>query len=268
MTQATMVTDRPERSGLVGKLLVGSSPLNIVPQVLWEVRGRRVLDVGCGCGVYGYLLRNKWQETQSGNVQFRSFADRDPANDEPELLAGIDIHVENVLRCAKHNVYDFLALGRAENLPFPENYVDTILCVEVLEHLPKADALRAICDFERIARERIVITVPRLALDPSSKRDEREFLKIDTEDPIVREWVEAERHKCEITSAELRNLGFRIGRELHSGWRRPVRRLKRLWENARTGQILAVKDLRQGADSRRTDVPPPPRWTGEIADYR
>jgi hypothetical protein len=218
--------------------------------------------------VYGYLLRNKWQDTQSGHVQFRSFADRDPARDEPALLAGIDVHLENIRRCAKHNIYDFLALGRAERLPFPENYVDTILCVEVLEHLSKQDALHALRSFERIASKRIIITVPRLALDPVSKRDEREFLKLDSEEPLIREWVEAERHKCEFTPKELRRLGFRIGREVRPGWRAPLRYAKRAWENAFTGQILAVKDLFGDAELKSKRVPPPPNWTDGIADYR
>jgi ubiquinone/menaquinone biosynthesis C-methylase UbiE len=254
-----------------GHLLVGSSPLEIVPRVLSEIRGNRVLDVGCGCGVYGYLLRNKWQDTYPGRVQFEDFARRDPANDQPQLLAGVDVQVENVRRCARHSIFDFLALARAQELPFPDNYVDTVLCIEVLEHLPPAEALRAIRSFERIARQRIVITVPKEALDEETGRDERGFLRLDSDDPEVREWVEAETHKSSFSIRELKRLGFRVGREVGSGWRAPARALLRLWENhgPRSGQILAVKELNKpGPAVYASQVPAAPAQTEGFPDYR
>ena len=64
----------PKGEVMTAHLLVGSSPLGMIPRVMDEIAGTRVLDVGCGCGVYGYLLRNKWQDTPSGHVQFRDFA--------------------------------------------------------------------------------------------------------------------------------------------------------------------------------------------------
>jgi ubiquinone/menaquinone biosynthesis C-methylase UbiE len=256
-----------------GHLLVGSSPLRIVPRVLMEVRGRRVLDVGCGAGVYGYLLRNKWQDTWPGQRQFDDFANRDPANDQPELLAGVDVQTENVRRCAHHRIYDFLALARAQALPFPDDYVDTVLCIEVLEHLPKDEALHALRGFERIARERIVITVPAASVDEHTGRDERAFLKLQSDDPEVREWVEAETHKSSFTRAELAALGFRVGRELERGWRRPLTLGLKLWEEhgPHSGQILAVKELRKPAAAVRPAadaVPPAPRTTEGFPDYR
>lgn len=177
-------TGRIRGQVLRGPLLVGTSPLGFIPRIMNEIQGRRILDVGCGAGVYGYLLRNKWQDTPPGSIQFRDFGNH-VTNDQPELLAGVDIHTGNVRRCNKHDMYDFVALARAEQLPFPENYVDTIVFVEVLEHLFKNDAVRALKEFERIARQRIIVTVPKSALDPSTGRDERAFLKIEASDPEV-----------------------------------------------------------------------------------
>jgi hypothetical protein len=164
-----------------------------------------------------------------------------------------------------------VALARAEQLPFPENYVDTIVCVEVLEHLLKDDAVRALKQFERIARQRIIVTVPKRALDPGTGRDERAFLRIDTSDPQVAEWVQAETHKCSLTASELARQGFRIGRRVGQGWRAPFRLALKLWENLgpRSGQILAVKDLRKENSLPNTSrVPKPPRWTDGFPDYR
>lgn len=251
-------------------LLVGSSPLAMIPRIMDEIAGTRVLDVGCGCGVYGYLLRNKWQDTPTGHVQFRDFASRDPKNDQPELLAGVDAQLGCVRRCANHRIYDFLALCRAEALPFPENYVDTIVCVEVLEHLEKPAALKAIRDFERIAARRIVVTVPKESVDPHTGQDERAFLKIDTSDPEVREWVEAETHRCSFTIDELRALGFRIGRPVRHGARGLFDRALNAWQahGPRAAQILAVKDLHKPGARYASEVPPAPRTTESFPDYR
>lgn len=71
-----------------GKLLVGTSPFDKVPDVLGELRGRRILDVGCVAGIYGYLINNKWQDIYLGRIQFQDFANRDITNDKPLLLAG------------------------------------------------------------------------------------------------------------------------------------------------------------------------------------
>lgn len=251
-------------------LLVGSSPLRMIPRIMNEIRGTSVLDVGCGCGVYGFLLRNKWQDTPPGRRQFEDFANRDPENDQPRLLAGVDVQTENVRRCDRHRIYDVLALARAEALPFPDGYVDTVLCVEVLEHLPKDDALAALRSFERIARKRVILTVPVQSVDEETGRDERGFLKGEADDPEVREWIEAETHKSEFTRAELRGLGYRVGRELGRGWRRPVTMGLKLWEEhgPHSGQILAVKDVDGVPRGAGGEVPPAPRTTEGFPDYR
>jgi hypothetical protein len=218
--------------------------------------------------VYGYLLRNKWQDTLEGSRQFSDFENRDLQNDEPQFLAGIDIQTENIRRCDKHRIYDSLALARAETLPFAPNSFDTILCVEVLEHLQKPEALTALRSFEIIATRCIVLTVPRSALDPSTGKDERAFLKLNSQDPEVLEWVEAETHKSCFSIAELRGLGFRIGRPLGTGWRARARMAMNIWECWRSAQILAVKVLGDRAASASYLTPPPPRYTEGYPDYR
>jgi hypothetical protein len=56
-----MVPGSPERDPSIGKLYVGSRPLNAVPQVLWEVRdrreyGRRLLSILCQHGNFAARL--------------------------------------------------------------------------------------------------------------------------------------------------------------------------------------------------------------------
>lgn len=139
------------------KLIEGTNPLSKIPEVLNEIRGDRILDLGCGADIYRYILilRNKWQDTYPGRIQLHDFKNRDINNDEPKLLVVCDIQLENLRRCRKHKIYDILIAADAANLPFPENYVDTIICIEVLEHLLKSDAIKAIESFRKIAVKRI-----------------------------------------------------------------------------------------------------------------
>ena len=257
-----------------GALLVGSSPLAMIPDVMNEIRGSRILDVGCGTGIYGFLLRHNWQDTVPGRVQFHDFENRDPRNDEPSLLVGVDVTLQNLRRCARHGSYDQLLLASADHLPFPDGYVDTVLCVEVLEHLEKADALRAIREFERVATSRVVITVPRDSVDEHTGQDERAFVNFASQDPDTRAWLRAERHRCQFTIKELRRLGFRCGREVELGLRAPLHKLKQLWQNYgwRSGQWLAVKELRRGVNASsqkpQSQLREAPRTVEGFADFR
>ncbi|MDI1433177.1 methyltransferase domain-containing protein [Polyangium sorediatum] len=251
-------------------LLVGQSPLDMIPRVLDEIVGSRILDVGCGVGVYGFMLRHRWQDTPIGFRQVREYDRRDPRLDEPELLSGCDLTVHNLRRTSHHRSYDELALASADALPYPDDYVDTVLCIEVLEHLDKPAALRALRDFERIARKRIVITVPRESLDPHTGHDERPFLRLDTPDPDVQAWTFAETHRSAFTPSELRSLGFRCGRKVEPGPRAPLQLAMALWQTYGPpgGQLLAVKDLDKPERTNRGALPPPPATTEGFPDYR
>lgn len=255
-----------------GKLLVGTSPLDKVIEVLSELRGQRILDVGCGAGIYGYLMRNKWQDTYPGRSQFADFANRDVTNDEPVLLAGCDLQTENIRRCHYHRIYDYLCLSSAANLPFPENYVDTLICIEVLEHLTKEDVYTAIGMFKKIAKKRIIITVPLNSVDEHTNEDEREFLKITSDDPDVKEWVEAERHKSSFTLAELQNMGFQIGETIENvglkGFLKKIRRFYRNHFGKNSVQVMAIMDLHKDDANNSDFTIQPSKITEGFPDFR
>lgn len=51
-------------------------------------------------------------------------------------------------------------LGSAERLPLRDGAVDTVLCAEVLEHLPYETAIQALSEFSRVANRAVVLSVP------------------------------------------------------------------------------------------------------------
>jgi ubiquinone/menaquinone biosynthesis C-methylase UbiE len=187
------------------------------------------------------------------------------------MLAGCDITLENLSRVKKHNVYDYICLCSAAKLPFPEDFVDTIIAIEVLEHLEKAEALNAIAEFKRVATQRVVITVPRASLDADTKRDERSFIKIESDDPDVKEYVEAERHKCAFTPSELRFAGFELGGTFNcSGIKGHLKKLRRWYRNrwgVHAGQYLGTLTLEKG-EGKPQPYPTPLKWTAGFADFR
>lgn len=255
-----------------GHILVGTSPLQKIPEVLWEIRGRRILDVGCGAGIYGYLIRNNWHSTWAGRDQLKKIATRDVSNDKPAFLAGADIRTNDVLRSKHHNVYDYLCLADASNLPFPDNFIDTIICIEVLEHLKKQDALKAIQDFKRIACQQIIITIPKDAVEEKTEIDERAYLKVDTDDPEVIEYINAEKHKSRFTQKELRNLGFQIGETIvDKGLKGSLKKIRRVYRNKfgrNKYQILAVCYLNKKSITPNIELPLAEKIFNDIPDFR
>jgi hypothetical protein len=178
--------------------------------------------------------------------------------------------VHNVRRASSHGSYDELVLASADALPHPDDYVDTVLCIEVLEHLEKPAALRALKELERVAAKRVVITVPRESVDPHTGHDERAFLRIKDNDPDVQAWTFAEEHRSAFTPAELRSLGYRCGRKVEPGPRAPVQLAMALWQTYGPpgSQLLAVKELHKSPPRERDRLAPPPATTEGFPDYR
>ena len=99
-----------------------------------------VLDVGCGKGVMGAMLR-----------LYRS----------PRRIAGVDVCDQYLSICAKMGHYDELHhidLSRDRSLPFTAGEFDLVLCIDVLEHMPYLDAMRLVGDMERVARRRVIVS--------------------------------------------------------------------------------------------------------------
>lgn len=96
-----------------------------------------VLDVGCGKGTAAETVAEVFS-----------------------WLIGIDIFEPYLREAKKKCIYSDLVQGDIRLLPFKSKSFDIVLCLEVLEHMEKADARVLIKELERIARQRVIICSP------------------------------------------------------------------------------------------------------------
>lgn len=103
-----------------------------------DCRGRRVLDVGCGTGVFLEQLRTG------------------PKGQELELT-GVDFQVDPSVRSRLPDMR--FEECKIEQLPFADDSFDTVICTHVLEHI--LDIRAAVAELRRVAQRRLLIVVPR-----------------------------------------------------------------------------------------------------------
>ncbi len=101
---------------------------------------RSVVDVGCGRGIVGSLLRI-----------YR----------EPDRIVGIDLFEPYLDFCRKLGVYDGLTRHDLEtaSLPFKDKEFDLSVALEVIEHLPKQSGRTLMGELERIS-EMVIVSTP------------------------------------------------------------------------------------------------------------
>jgi len=126
---------------------LGWGPRTAAPDPEHELLLRRwvegtVLDVGCATGIYVDLLARLGHDAR-----------------------GIDCSEELVAfaRAQRRGTFD---VGDAEALPYPDDAFDTVLAFDVLEHV---DDARALAEIARVARRRVLLSVP--AETPKALRD-------------------------------------------------------------------------------------------------
>jgi methionine biosynthesis protein MetW len=110
-----------------------------VVDYLRKYAGRRVLDIGCGVGAYMKRLSSFGYECE-----------------------GIETNQDFVSECLKNGLN--VQLVNALDLQFAENSFDTVVMIEVLEHLP--DPVVALREAFRVARKNVLISVPNIDVLP------------------------------------------------------------------------------------------------------
>lgn len=122
---------------------MSSSPSYLDPVVLPLIAGETVLDAGCGYGRWCHLITSNYWEA---------------GLERPPEVDGFDAFAPNVELCARESCYRRVW---QQLLPAPlEGEWDTVLAVELIEHVPEQDVEAVIELLESVARRRIIFTTP------------------------------------------------------------------------------------------------------------
>ncbi len=132
----TQFTDKYTESGLIGGFLVRNF-FNKIKSVSPK-DSDSVLEVGCGAG-YSLLDLQKFfpKNTSFGACDI-----------DPELVRLAKEKNPNV-KCGVCSIYD---------LPYEDKSFDTVICLEVLEHLE--DPEKALSELARVSRKHVIISTP------------------------------------------------------------------------------------------------------------
>lgn len=114
--------------------------ISILTNPIWWILDKKtktILDVGCGPGYPMELLKKV----------------------KPNLEAtGVDLFDEYLKRAKKLGVYNKLIKSDVRKLPFKEREFDTVICLQVIEHLSKRQGLELLKNLERIAKYQVILT--------------------------------------------------------------------------------------------------------------
>jgi len=126
---------------------VSTSPLCYDPYVVYNAVGDRFLDVGCGCGKWGFLLKRH----------------RDPAVGGRIYVAGVDLRESSVNALRAGSMYDEVKVADACELPFQDKSFDTVIACEVIEHLAPGKGSGLMRELRRVARQCVIVSTPNNA---------------------------------------------------------------------------------------------------------
>jgi 2-polyprenyl-3-methyl-5-hydroxy-6-metoxy-1,4-benzoquinol methylase len=73
-------------------------------------------------------------------------------------VISLDLRPESLAHLRNHSTQRNLVCGSLASLPLPDKSVDTVMCLEVLEHLDKPAA--ALAELSRVARKSMILSVP------------------------------------------------------------------------------------------------------------
>jgi SAM-dependent methyltransferase len=125
---------------------MSTSPLSFDPLVVHNLLGNAFLDIGCGHGKWGHLLKTyRW------------------SSEKPVTVTGIDLFEPHIKSLESRGIYDQLRVGSALDLPYEDKSFDSAVACEILEHLEQADGVRLIAELKRICRLSFVVTTPNYA---------------------------------------------------------------------------------------------------------
>lgn len=122
---------------------MSSSASYLDPVVLPLIRGESVLDAGCGVGRWCHLIESNYWEAGLEHA---------PAVD------GFDAFARNVERCERSGCYRRVW---QQTLPGTlDDSWDTVLAIELIEHIDERHVQSVLDELERVARLRVIVSTP------------------------------------------------------------------------------------------------------------
>jgi len=103
-----------------------------------DANSKTLLDVGCGKGEPAKFINRKDRYFAVGFDAFEPYLKQD-------------------LKEKIHNAY---VQGDVRFLPFADRSFDSVICLEVLEHLERADGELLLKELERVAAKQVIISTP------------------------------------------------------------------------------------------------------------
>lgn len=172
--------EMPEGTRDTASWYLDADPLAVVDHSLadyvFEQGGQELLDLGCGLGGYSKTLADRGRKLIALDVNEKYV--------EIAKKLGVD---------ARH--YD----GR--KIPLPDNAVDTIFMIEVMEHIPNPENL--LSELRRVARKNIIVTVPNCTQTFKSPVTFTHMLDVDHRNfftqESLRELLSREFHDVQVT---------------------------------------------------------------------
>lgn len=118
------------------------------PVVIPLVLGPRILDAGCGFGRWGALLTTNYWETHGAPTGIRP------------STKGCDGYLPNVELARQSGFYAEVIHAAFPPLSFSSNSFDTVLLLDVIEHLEEVKGIELIEEAKRVASQRVVLSTP------------------------------------------------------------------------------------------------------------
>jgi len=120
-----------------------------VSALLPDLKKKTIVDMGCGRGVWGFLIRTQRDLTKS-------------------TFIGVDYNAFYLKFVNHHKIYDkTVRADITKKLPFKDASVDFLICSEVIEHLTKKQGESLLKEIDRIMKpgSRAIVTTPNVWLN-------------------------------------------------------------------------------------------------------